>query len=65
MAVGSVSAANSTLLAITVTSTRDGQYPLKAARERIEKALLAGYEKMQAPPGLVAAVLGPVVGRCP
>ncbi|MGO8753263.1 MAG: glycosyl hydrolase family 95 catalytic domain-containing protein [Thermoguttaceae bacterium] len=49
VAVGSVSAANSTLLAITVTSTRDGQYPLKAARERIEKALLAGYEKMQAP----------------
>ncbi len=49
VAVGSIRAANSTLLAITVTSTKDGQDPLGVARQRLEKSLSAGYEKMCEP----------------
>ena len=41
--------ANGTLLAVTVTSTRDGPNPLKVAHARISAALAAGHEKMREP----------------
>ena len=38
-----------TLLAVTVTSSKDGPDPVQAARKRVADALAAGYEKMLEP----------------
>jgi alpha-L-fucosidase 2 len=46
---GSRRAGDSTLLAVTVTSTKDAADPVKAARDRVASALAAGYAKMLGP----------------
>jgi alpha-L-fucosidase 2 len=45
VAVGESHDGRATTLAVTVTSTRDGRDPLDMAKQRIAKALRAGYEK--------------------
>jgi alpha-L-fucosidase 2 len=47
--VGSRRAGDATLLAITVTSTKDAADPVGMARDRVASALAAGYEKMIGP----------------
>ncbi len=41
--------ADATLLAVTVTSTKDGPSPLEAAQARVAAALARGYDKMREP----------------
>ena len=45
--VGSKRAPDGTLLAMTVTSTKDGGDPVQLARQRVSDALAAGYESMR------------------
>lgn len=47
--VGSAPAGKATLLAVTVTSTRDGADPVTLARQRVTAALDAGYDRQLKP----------------